>query len=285
MEPFINLSTLYDAERHTAHRNIGHALYQNEQYQKFNYKFNTSAELNFQIPVAHLAPTPSPPIAHSTSQSAQLELSFQPPQCFFTPTTMPLDLSKMPSSVEQTPPQTPLHLNTSISQGSTSDTDPWKAPVMVKNAERLESTTPKELDEEAKNENAVENVPNTVTHYYHVTKFRQIVHDEEQLLEDFIESNIDGIPNSAMNGENKKRRIVSDVTQMDATESILKYFKQRKENNSRSKQSRDKQKLCITKDCLAVLFLRERIEEYERRIKELARVILDSKENNYQIIA
>lgn len=224
-----------------------------------------------------------PPIAHNTPPTTPvLALSLSTNDVIHASTPQPLDLTVTHQSEHHTPPSTPMDVNTVNHQTSkiAGQSRRVTSPVLRKSKQFAHS------DIEMSPSTSIDmntNIPNVYSlptkPMYNTPLLSHMIQQEKLLHKQFLEKRITDIPMKRTYSREKVRQVCSQSESFDlnniSQSDLQKRAQLRSINNQKSLQSRLKQKMSRVTDSLTVLYLRERIAEYERRIEKLVMVYMN----------
>lgn len=225
-----------------------------------------------------------PPIAHNTPPTTPLSLpslTTSTPNQTFMLQPAPLDLTIAHEAQRHTPPATPMdHYQLAAlfpQQNQVNYESPIARDFASYSTDHMYSQADAEMNEELPNVYSLPTRP-----MYNTTLLSHMTQKEKLLHKQFLEKKIADIPMTRNYSRERTRQTSSQNESFDGTYEMhgQKRTQMRSINNQKSLQSRLKQKMFRATDSLTVLFLRERIAEYERRIEKLMKVCLNPHESD-----
>lgn len=219
-----------------------------------------------------------PQIARNTPPSTPLDLSIFPTTGFTTSTPAPLNFSSLRTSGNNSPPLTPLDLKAVHSHiGNIID-----ASKMFSSHIPMVADTPANSDDDQTM--CSFNVYSVISEpIYKNNRLQELMQNEIKLHREFIEKRIEQFPIKQTYNQKKVRSVcrqneIKELWSLNDSCQKNKKAEMRYVNNQKSMQSRNKQKMSRINDGLSVLFLRERIAEYEMRIQKMMKLFLHPQE-------
>lgn len=192
-----------------------------------------------------------------------------------TRTSSPLNISAHQTGL-YTPPATPMDITAADQQGAmgASDNSLSSPEHSNKHNDNQKPSDKCTADFSRMNAYTLPTEP-----MYNTPLLPQMIQNEKLLHKRYVEKRMADIPLKRTYNREKARPVCRQFDSLSPSEAnqneTQKRIQMRLINNQKSLQSRYKQKLSRITDSLTVLFLRERIAEYERRIETIIKIFLD----------